>query len=191
MTVLATRFVGGLFGGIAGYVIVRGSVSAERLGSGATSTSRLIVLIVPMLLNAAIMGLAVRLLLPRMSSRTVGLGNAIMAAFAGGMVPLIAALALVSGAGSHAADVFFVAGSSFVAIAFAILGVAVTAWMVETSSHDLELWRGVPQPVDPSWSSIESIDRDGAHIADEQAEHGYWGAMQGDDAPIGSPGEGD
>jgi hypothetical protein len=107
------------------------------------------------------------------------------------MVPLIAALALVSGAGSHAADALFVAGTSFVAIACAVLGIAVTAWMVETSSHDLERWRGVPEPVDPSWSSIESIDRDGARIDEEQAEHGSWGAIQGDDASAGSPGESD
>jgi hypothetical protein len=71
VTVVAARFVGGLFGEIAGYVIVRGSVNAERLGPGATSTSRLIVLIVPMLLNAVIMGLAIRILVPRMSSRSV------------------------------------------------------------------------------------------------------------------------
>ena len=141
LTVLAARFVGGLFGGMAGYVIVRGSVNAERLGPGATSTSRY-VLIVPMLLNAAIMGLAIKFLLPRMSSRSVGLGNAIMAAFAGGMVPLIAGLALTSGAGSHAVDVFFVAGISFISIAFAMLGVAATAWMVDTSSDELERWRG-------------------------------------------------
>ena len=147
LTALAARFVGGLLGGMAGYVIVRGSVNAERLGSGTTSTSRLIVLIVPMLLNAAITGLAIKFLLPRMSSRTVGIGNAIMAAFAGGMVPLIAGLALTSGAGSHAVDVFFVAGISFISIASAILGVAVTAWMVETSSDELERWRGATVPV--------------------------------------------
>ena len=189
VTVLVARFVGGLFGGLAGYVIVRGSVDAAQLGSGATSTSRLIVLFVPMLLNAAIMGLAICLLLPRISSRRVGLGNAIMAAFAGAMVPLIAALALVSDAGSHATDGIFVAGASFVSIAFAILGIAVTAWMVGSSSHELERWRGQPQSVDPPWSSIEAIDRDGAHIEEEQAEHGYWGAMEGDDAPIGALGE--
>src|SRR5207342_719178 len=90
VTVLVARFVGGLFGGLAGYVIVRGSVDAAQLGSGATSTSRLIVLFVPMLLNAAIMGLAICLLLPRISGRRGGLGNAIMAACAGAMVPLIA-----------------------------------------------------------------------------------------------------
>ena len=118
-----------------------------------------------MLLNAAIMGLAIKFLLPRMSSRSVGLGNAIMAAFAGGMVPLIAGLALTSGAGSHAVDVFFVAGISFISIAFAMLGVAVTAWMVDTSSHELARWRGVAAPIDPSWSSV--------------------------DAPIGSIGDGD
>jgi hypothetical protein len=84
VTILPARLLGGLFSGIAGYVIVRGYVNSERLGPGATSTSRLFVLIVPMLLNAAIMGLAIQILLPRMSSRTVGLGNAIMAAFAGG-----------------------------------------------------------------------------------------------------------
>jgi hypothetical protein len=146
-------------------------VEAERLGSGATSTSRLIVLFVPMLLNALIMGLAIRILLPRISGRRVGLGNATMAAFAGAMVQLIAALALVRGAGSHATDAFFVAGVGFVSIAFAILGIAVTTWMVLSSSHELERWRGQPQPADPSWSSIE----------EEQAEHGYWGAMAGDD----------
>jgi hypothetical protein len=189
VTVLVARFVGGLFGGLAGYVIVRGSVDADRLGSGATSTSRLIVLFVPMLLNAAMMGLAICLLLPRISSRRVGLGNAIMAAFAGAMVPLIAALALVSDAGSQATDGIFVAGASFVSIAFAILGIAVTTWMVASSSHELERGRGQPEPANPPWSFIEAIDRDGAHIDDEQAEHGYWGAMEGDDAPIGALGE--
>ena len=189
LTVVVARFLGGLFGGLAGYVVVRGSVDAERLGTGATSTSRLIVLFVPMLLNAAIMGLAICLLLPRMSGRRIGLGNAVMAAFAGSMVPLIAELALVSDAGSHATDAFFVAGASFVSIAFAILGIAVTAWMAGSSSHELERWREQRQPVNPPWSFIEGLDRDGARIDEEQAEHGYWGAMEGDDAPIGALGE--
>ena len=69
-------------------------------------------------------------------------------------------------AGSHASDAFFVAGASFVSIAFAILGIAVTTWMVSSSSHKRERWRGQPQPVDPSW-----------------------GAMAGDDAPVGAPGD--
>ena len=188
VTVLGARFIGGLLGGFAGYVIVRGSVDAERLGPGTTSTSRLIVLFVPMLLTTLIMGLAIRILLPRVSGRRVGLGNAIMGAFAGAMVPLVAALALVRGAGSHASDAFFVAGASFVSVAFAILGIAVTTWMVSSSSHELERWRGQPPPVDPSWSSIEAIDRDGAHIEAERAEHGYRGAMVGDDAPVGAVG---
>jgi hypothetical protein len=124
-----------------------------------------------------------------MSSRRIGLGNAVLAAFAGAMVPVIAALALVSDAGSHASDAFFVAGASFVSIAFTILGVAVTTWMVGSAAHELEQWRGRPQPLNPQWSFIEGIDRDGAHIEDEQAEHGYWGAMEGEDAPIGALGE--
>ena len=69
-----------------------------------------------------------------------------LAAFAGAMVPVIAALALVSDAGSHASDAFFVAGASFVSIAFTILGVAVTTWMVGSAAHELEQWRGRPQP---------------------------------------------
>jgi hypothetical protein len=189
VTVVASRLVGGFFGGIAGYVIVRGSVDARQLGAGTTSTSRLVVLFVPMVLSAFTIGVAICLLLPRLSSRRIGLGNAIMAAFAGAMVPLIATLALVSDAGAHATDAFFVAGAGFVSIAFAILGIAITTWMVGSSSHELESWRGRPVAENPPWSSIEAVDRDGAHIDDEQAEHGYWGAMEGDDAPIGALGE--
>jgi hypothetical protein len=189
MTVVAARFIGGLVGGSMGYLLVRGSARATPLASGTTSTSRLAVLFVPMLMSALVMGIAICLLLPKMSSRRIGLGNAVLAAFAGAMVPVIAALALVSDAGSHASDAFFVAGASFVSIAFTILGVAVTTWMVGSAAHELEQWRGRPQPLNPQWSFIEGIDRDGAHIKDEQAEHGYWGAMEGEDAPIGALGE--
>jgi hypothetical protein len=114
-----------------------------------------------------------------MSARRIGLGNAILAAFAGGMIPLIAGLVVVgSVVRASSGSMVAVAGTGIaLTLVMQILGLGVTAWMVSSSSSERERWRDQPVDPNPTWSSIEEIDREGAKIDEERAERGYWGWM--------------
>jgi hypothetical protein len=74
-----------------------------------------------------------------------------------------------------------VAGASpLISILATIASVAITAWMVETSSSAAgERWRGRPAPANQSWSDIEAMDTHGAEDDERQAERGYWGGLYG------------
>jgi hypothetical protein len=175
MTVICARVIGGFVVGFLAYSMLAAAEPATA--RGATWNDALT--FAPAVLGALVTGLAITLLLPSISGRRIGLGNAILAAFAGAMIPLITGLVIV-GSAAHASS------GSIVAIAGAgvaltlitqILGIGVTAWMVSSSSADGERWRGRPVDPNPTWSSIEAVDRGGAAIDDDRAERGYWGSM--------------
>ena len=174
MTVLCARVIGGFAVGFLSYAVLAAaapSVTAARWNDALT--------FVPAVIGALVTGLAITLLLPRISARRVGLGNAILAAFAGAMLPLIAGLVVI-GSAVHASSgsVVAVAGAGIaITLLMQIAGIAVTAWMVSSSSSEQERWRGRPVDPNPTWSSIEAIDREGEKIDEERAERGYWGWM--------------
>lgn len=175
MTVLCARVIGGIAVGFLAYSTLAAAEPASV--RGATWNDALIV--VPAVIGALVTGLAITLLLPTISGRRVGLGNAVLAAFAGAMIPLIAGR-LVVGSAAHASarTIVAVAGAGVaLTLLTQILGIAVTAWMVSSSSSQGERWRGRPAAANPSWTDIESIDRAGAKLDDDQAERGYWGSM--------------
>ncbi len=175
MTVLCARVIGGIVAGFLAYSALAAAEPATV--PGATWNDALVV--VPAVVGALVTGLAITLLLPSISGRRVGLGNAILAAFAGAMIPLIAGRVVVgSAAHASARTIVAVAGAGVaMTLLTQILGIAVTAWMVSSSSSEGERWRGRPVAASPSWSDIESIDRSGAQLDGDQAERGYWGSM--------------
>src|ERR671934_2707689 len=85
VTVLTARFAGGLLGGYAGVALLRGTV--------APASSSALAVAVPILFGALVTGGAISILLPPISGRSVALGNAVVASFAGALVPLIAGMA--------------------------------------------------------------------------------------------------
>jgi hypothetical protein len=78
------------------------------------------------------------------AGRRVAVGNATVAAFAGALLPTIAILALAASGPTTT-----VAGGLLVVLALAIAGIAVTSWMVASTSSELERWRGETVPIDP------------------------------------------
>jgi hypothetical protein len=183
VTVLVARFVGGFAGGYATFAMVQSAFTGGLASGGSTSQLTLELLLVPALVGALATGLAITLLLPSMSGKTVGLGNAILAAASGAMVPVIAGMVVAGGLESSitASSIVVVAGASPVISLLATIGsVMITAWMVETSSSaGGTKYRGRPVAADPSWSEIESIDTHGAEYEERQAERGYWGGLYG------------
>jgi hypothetical protein len=185
VTILCARLVGGFAGGFLSYTVLRAAEPAAAAGTHTPAVWTVALAFTPVVVAALVTGLAISTLLPSISGRTVGLGNAVLAAFAGSMVPLIAGIVLI-GSAAHASpgSLLIVAGAGlFVSIAMQILGVAVTTWMVSAASTERERWRGRVVAPNPSWSSIESIDQDGAGLEEDQAERGYWGSMTGPDQP--------
>jgi len=175
MTVLVARVVGGFAVGFLSYSLL--ASAAPATARSATWTDA--ITFVPAVIGALVTGLAVTLLLPSISRRRVGLGNAILAAFAGAMLPLIAGLVVMGGVvHASAGSVVAMAGAG---IALTLLtqvgGIAVTAWMVSSSSSEGERWRESPIDPNPSWSSIEAIDGEGEKMDEERAERGSWGWM--------------
>jgi hypothetical protein len=174
ITILCARAIGGFAVGFLSYWAL---AAAEPAVASATWNDALT--FVPAVIGALVTGLAITLLLPSMSARRIGLGNAILAAFAGGMIPLIAGLVVVgSVVRASSGSMVAVAGTGIaLTLVMQILGLGVTAWMVSSSSSERERWRDQPVDPNPTWSSIEEIDREGAKIDEERAERGYWGWM--------------
>jgi hypothetical protein len=175
MTVICARVIGGFAVGFLSYSVL----ASAHPAAGASAAWSDALTFVPAVIGALVTGLAITLLLPSISGRRVGLGNAILAAFAGAMLPLITGLVIVgSAARASSGSIVAVAGAGvLLTLLVQILGIAVTAWMVSSSSADGERWRGRPVAPNPRWSSIEAIDRDRARLDHEQAERGYWGSM--------------
>jgi hypothetical protein len=189
VTVLVARFIGGFAGAYAVFAMVQSVFTGGLASGGSTSQLTLELMLVPALVGALVTGLAITMLLPGMSARTVGLGNAILAAAAGAMVPVIASLLVAGGLESSltASSIVVVAGASpIISILATIASVMITAWMVETSSLEAGTrYRGRPVPADPGWSEIEDMDTHGAELDERQAERGYWGGLYGSDDKAG------
>ena len=138
VTVIVSRFVSGfLIGFLVAGLLTAGTFSVSTQGE----VSRDAVLrfaLIAMLVGVAITGIVTYMLLPRLSSVTVALGAAMLATFAGQLVPLIGMLAFARAvAGSpEASQTLLVYGgmSPFLALALNVGGIALTAWMLSTSS---------------------------------------------------------
>jgi hypothetical protein len=196
VTVLAARFVGGFAGALAVFVAIRGSVTAPTGQPGAAHTQMLLLTVLPMIAGALITGVAITMLLPSMSGRVVGLGNALLAAVSGAAVPLIATLLVARGLASSTSptSVVLIAGASpFVTLLATVGSVVVTSWMVATVSARPATGISGRRSVSPAterWSDIEAIDTRGTQLDEQQAERGYWGGLSdpGDD-PSADPDE--
>ena len=140
-----------------------------------------------MVAGALITGAAITMLLPGLSGRSVGLGNALLASLSGAAIPLIATLVVARGLTSSgsATSVVLIAGASPFVTLFATIGsIAVTSWMVSTASARPSAGGRYHVPVNPAterWSDIEAIDTRGAQLDEQQAERGYWGGLSDPD----------
>ena len=200
LTVIVARVAGGFAAGMVGAVTfasVASRLSTFGPGAPAVHFSPWL-LFAPVAIGALATGLAIHLLLPRMSGMNIGVFHGIVAAGAGSLLSLVVTLLfshsiLTSGGSSltsgGSASLVLLGGSTILVSMFNwILSVAITTWMVSSAATGMETWRGKEVTSQHRWSDIDDIDREGRHIEDLQAERGYWGAM---DDPKSDPDEPD
>jgi hypothetical protein len=138
VTVIISRFVSGfVIGFLVAALLSAGTVSISAQGEISRGTI-LRFAAVAMVVGVLVTGLVTYMLLPRLSGVTVGVGTAMLATFAGQLVPLIGMLAfaraLAGGADPSRTLLLFGGMSPFVALALNVAGIALTAWMLATSS---------------------------------------------------------
>lgn len=194
LTVIVARVAGGFAAGMVGAVTFASVASrSSTFGPGAPAVHfSPWLLFAPVAIGALATGLAIHLLLPRMSGMNVGVFQAIVAAGAGSLFSLVVVLLfshnILTGGGS--ASLVLLGGSTILVSMFNwILAIAITTWMVTSAATGMETRRGKEVTSQHSWSDIDDIDREGRHIEDLQAERGYWGAMD-DPKPDPGPGAG-
>jgi hypothetical protein len=171
VTVLVARLAGGFTGGYVGFTALNGHATADAL------------LLVPAAITALATGVAITFLLPGMSGRVIGAGNALTAAFVGAVIPLIAGLAITRGAFTPSAQGALLLGGAapLLALSASVVGIAVTSWMVSSSSAAPSGWRSGSPESPRSWGDVDGVDRAGAQVEADQAERGYWGSMESPD----------
>src|SRR6185437_16546893 len=89
VTVIICRFLGGFITGFLGVAVFAGLLITNPAGTPVPQASLVTYSLVVTVLSAAVIGLLMTGLLPALSGCRVGVGTAVLAAFAGQMVPFI------------------------------------------------------------------------------------------------------
>ena len=131
-----------------------------------SSSSPMVSQFAPAAVAGVIVGVALYLLLPSLSSATIGLGTAVLAGFSGAMVGLVTSRVLGNSPSSW--------------LVATVASVLLISWMVSGSAKTGSHARPFQQKP-KSWSEIEAMDRQGMQMEHDQAERGYWGSMQDPD----------
>jgi hypothetical protein len=165
VTVLVARLAGGVIGGSVSYALLHGNSALGALA--------------PAVVGAAVTGVAITLLLPAISKRTIGGGTALGAALLGEALPVVGTLVLTHGSFSTSAGgtLVYSGAGALVTLASTVLGIAVTSWIVSTASLAPTGWREAPT------SPLRELERDERPAeppspAQQSPESGYWAAME-------------
>lgn len=138
VTVLVGRVVGGAVTGFLAGVVVASTLLAHPTGHGLSRSGGLAYAMGVAVAAALVTGLVTAKLLPPLSGCRVDVGTAVLAAFAGEMVPFIGATVFTDAAfdsrGETAWSVFATA-SPIVSLGFTVLGVLVTVWIITSSAQ--------------------------------------------------------
>lgn len=193
LTVIVARVAGGFAAGMVGAVTFASVATRSPIVGTGGSTLHYSpwLFFAPVAIGAVTTGLAIHLLLPRMSGMNIGVFQGVVAAASGALFSTVVALlfnhSILTGGGST--SLALLGGTTIVVSMFNwILAIAITTWMVTNAATGLETWRGKEVTSQHSWSDVEDLDGEGRHIEDLQAERGYWGAM---DDPKRDPDEPD
>ena len=177
LPVLAARFAGGLAGGVISFAVLS---HATDLGA-----------LVPAVVSALVTGVVLVALLPGMSGRTISPGNALVASFAGAALPVLGTLLVTGGFTASARGTLVLSGSGvMMGIATTVLGLALTAWLVSSSSIPTAGWKAASGEQSdwaarpPSELPAVEIDQVQPVPPAVQPESGYWAALE-DRAPAG------
>jgi hypothetical protein len=138
ITVVICRFVGGFITGFLGVAVFAGVLITNPAGTPAPQSSLATYSLVLSIVSAAVIGLVMTGLLPALSGCRVTLGTAVLASFAGEMVPFIGGAvlthALLSSHDGAYSLTLMTTATPLVALGLTVLGIAVTALMVQSSS---------------------------------------------------------
>jgi hypothetical protein len=146
VTVIICRFLGGFITGFLGVAVFAGLLITNPAGTPVPQASLVTYSLVVTVLSAAVIGLLMTGLLPALSGCRVGVGTAVLAAFAGQMVPFIGGALLTnallsSRQGAYSLTLMMTA-TPLVSLGLTALGIAVTAWMVQASAGGSGSGRG-------------------------------------------------
>jgi hypothetical protein len=136
VTVVVGRIAGGFVTGIFAGAILASELVAHPTGSGLSQSSALPYSIGVAVVAAVVTGLVTAGLLPPFSGRRVGIGTAVLASFAGEMIPFIGATLFTHAALSsrgYASWTFFATASPLLGLGLTALGIVVTVWMIQSS----------------------------------------------------------
>jgi hypothetical protein len=136
VTVLIGRIVGGAITGFVAGAVLASTLLAHATGFGLSRSSTVMYAMGIAVAAALVTGLVIARLLPLLSGCRVDAGTAIVAAFAGEMVPFIGATVLTHAALDERGQVswtYFATASPIVSLAFTAIGVLVTVWMITSS----------------------------------------------------------
>lgn len=139
ITVVICRFIGGFITGFLGAAVFATVLVANPAGAPAPQSSLVTYSLILSIVSAGVIGIVMTGLLPALSGCRVGLGTAVLASFAGEMVPFIGGAllthALLSSRDGADSLTLMTTATPLVALAsLTALGIAVTAWMVQSSS---------------------------------------------------------
>jgi hypothetical protein len=146
ITVVISRFVGGFITGFLGVAVFASVLVANPAGAPAPQSSLVTYSLLLSIVSAGVIGLVMTGLLPALSGCRVSLGTAVLASFAGQMVPFIGGAllthALLSSRSGAYSLTLMTTATPLVALGLTVLGIAVTAWMVQSSSDGGGAGRG-------------------------------------------------
>jgi len=166
LTVIVARVAGGFAAGMVGAVTFASvATQSSTFGPGApTLHFSPWLLFAPVAIGALATGVAIHLLLPRMSGMNIGVFQAIVAAGAGSLFSLVVMLLfshsiLTSGGSSltsgGSASLVLLGGSTILVSMFNwILSIAITTWMVTSAAKGMEPLRGKELTSQHSWSDV-------------------------------------
>jgi hypothetical protein len=132
ITVVISRFIGGFITGFLGVAVFATVLVANPGGAPAPQSSLVTYSLLLSIVSAGVIGL------PALSGCRVSLGTAVLASFVGQMVPFIGGAllthALLSSRSGAYSLTLMTTATPLVALGLTVLGIAVTAWMVQSSS---------------------------------------------------------
>jgi hypothetical protein len=138
ITVVISRFIGGFITGFLGSAMFATLLITNPAGTPAPQASLVTYSLVLSVVSAAVIGLVMTGLLPALSGCRVGLGTAVLASFVGQMVPFVGGAlvthALLSSRDGAYSITLMTTATPLVALGLTVLGIAVTAWIVQSSS---------------------------------------------------------
>jgi hypothetical protein len=138
ITVVISRFIGGFITGFLGVAVFATVLVANPAGAPAPQSSLVTYSLLLSIVSAGVIGLVMTGLLPARSGCRVSLGTAVLASFLGQMVPFIGGAllthALLSSRSGAYSLTLMTTATPLVALGLTVLGIAVTAWMVQSSS---------------------------------------------------------